>query len=245
MPTVGYLLKWGMAKILLVEDDADLTEVLRFTLSNKGHSVKTLSGGKDALLLLRAYKYDLIILDWMMPDVSGIDVLKGFRENGGKTPVLMLTAKTTVDDKEKALDLGADDYLTKPFHSRELLARVRALLRRPQSMAQTILKAGTLELDPVSCTVLKDGKQLKLRPKVYSMLEFFMRHPNQVFSAEAIMERVWMDDASASPDTVRTHIKLLRRSIDSAASDEESLIQNVRNRGYLMQIAGAPTNEEG
>lgn len=226
-----------MAKILLVEDDADLTEVLRITLSNKGHSVKTLSGGKEALPMLRAYKYDLIILDWMMPDVSGVDVLKSFRESGGKTPILMLTAKTTVDDKEKALDLGADDYLTKPFHARELMARVRALLRRPQSMAQAILRAGDLELDPVSCTVLKGGKTLKLRPKVYSMLEFFMRHPNQVFSPEAILDRVWMDDATASPDTVRTHIKLLRRSIDS--SDGESLIENVRNRGYLMRMAGA------
>jgi len=229
-----------MAKILLIEDDADLTEVLRFTLSNKGHSVKALSGGKDALPMLRVYKYDLIILDWMMPDISGVDVLQGFRESGGKTPVLMLTAKTTIDDKEKALDLGADDYLTKPFHSRELLARVRALLRRPESMAQTVLRAGDLELDPVSCSVSKGGKVLKLRPKVYSMLEFFMRHPNQVFSAEAILERVWMDDATASPDTVRTHIKLLRRSIDSPGAEEESFIENVRNRGYLMRITGLP-----
>ncbi|MBA3856916.1 MAG: DNA-binding response regulator [Cyanobacteria bacterium PR.3.49] len=223
-----------MAKILVVEDDSDLAEVLKITLSNKGHSVKVLSGGKDALDMLRVYKYDVIILDWMMPDVSGVDILKNYRENGGKTPVLMLTAKTTIDDKEKALDLGADDYLTKPFHSRELLARTRALLRRPQSMAQTVLRAGDLELDPVSCTVLKSGKTLKLRPKVYSILEFFMRHPNQVFSPETILERVWMDDSSASIDTVRTHIKLLRRSIDS--SGQESLIENVRNRGYLMRM---------
>ncbi|MCC7529203.1 MAG: response regulator transcription factor [Candidatus Melainabacteria bacterium] len=230
-----------MAKILIIEDDKDLAEVLRFTLSNKGHSVQSLSGGKDALSMLRVYKYDLIILDWMMPDVSGVDVLKGFRESGGKTPVLMLTAKTTIDDKEKALDLGADDYLTKPFDSRELLARVRALLRRPESMAQTILRAGDLELDPVSCSVSKGGKVLKLRPKVYSMLEFFMRHPNQVFSAEAILERVWMDDASASPDTVRTHIKLLRRAIDAPGKEAESFIENVRNRGYLMRITRAAT----
>lgn len=233
-----------MAKILVVEDDADLTEVLRITLSNKGHAVQAIGGGRDALQMLRAYKYDLVVLDWMMPDVSGVDVLKSFRESGGKTPILMLTAKTTIDDKETALDLGADDYLTKPFHARELLARVRALLRRPQSMAQTVLRAGDLELDPASCTVLKAGKEIKLRPKVYSILEFFMRHPNQVFSPEAILERVWMDDSTASPDTVRTHIKLLRRSIDSSdKSDNESLIENVRNRGYLLRNAGANSSE--
>jgi DNA-binding response OmpR family regulator len=220
-----------MAKILLVEDDADLAEVLGFSITSKGHSVQKVHSGQEALSLLRVYKYDVIILDWMMPEVTGIDVLKDYRAQGGKTPVLMLTAKDSVDDKETGLDCGADDYLTKPFHHRELLARVRALLRRPNSTAGTVLEAGGITLDPVTCRVTKDGEEIHLRPKVYSVLEFLMRHADQVFSADAILERVWMDDSLASTDTVRTHIKLLRKSI---YREGKVLVENVRNRGYRL-----------
>ncbi len=168
----------------------------------------------------------------MMPRISGIQILKEYRESGGKCPVLMLTAKTSVDDKEVGLDAGADDYLTKPFDTKELLARVRALLRRPHSLSATLLQAGEIALDPVSCLVTKAGQELHLRPKVYSLLEFFMRHPGQVFSSDAILERVWMDDSLASAETVRTHIKLLRKAIGE--QNDDSLIKNVRNRGYLL-----------
>lgn len=219
-----------MAKILVVEDDKDLSEVLRFTLTNKGHSVQLCSSGSEAHDVLRIYSFDLVILDWMMPQVSGIDVLKAFRDRGGKTPILMLTAKSSIDDMETGLDAGADDYLTKPFHARELLARVRALLRRPNSLAGTILSAGDVTIDPISCKVTKGGEDIHLRPKVYSLLEFFMRHPKQVFSADGILERVWMDDSTASLDTVRTHIKLLRQSVDP----DSSMIKTIRNRGYIL-----------
>ena len=221
-----------MAKILVVEDDVDLAEVLAFTLSSKGHSIQKLTKSEEALAVLRAYKFDLVILDWMMPRISGIQILQGYRESGGKTPVLMLTAKSSVDDKETGLDAGADDFLSKPFHTKELLARVRALLRRPTSMSPTLLQAGDLTLDPVSCLVKKSGQELHLRPKVYSLLEFFMRHPGQVFSSEAILERVWMDDSLASGETVRTHIKLLRKALGE--HNDDSLIKNIRNRGYLL-----------
>lgn len=227
-----------MAKILVVEDDKQLAEVLTFRLSSQGHAVQTVLGGKEAIAALRINKYDLIILDWMMPEVSGLDVVKEYRSSGGKIPILMLTAKSMVADKESGLDSGADDYLTKPFDYKELLARVRALLRRPTSVSATILKAGEITLDPVTCTVTKSGTNIHLRPKVYSMLEFFMRHPNQLFTAEALLERVWLDDSTASPDTVRTHLKLLRRSLELKGDE---LIRTVRNRGYMLVKEQEPT----
>jgi DNA-binding response OmpR family regulator len=222
-----------MAKILVVEDDADLAEVLRITLANKGHAVQLCSGGVQAMDMLRVYTFDLIILDWMMPKVSGIDVLKEYRARGGTVPVLMLTAKSALEDKEQGLDSGADDYLTKPFHARELLARVRALLRRPHGLAATILKVGDIELDPVACSVRKNGVEVHLRPKVYSMLEFFMRHPDQVFSADALLQRIWLDEADVSLDSVRTHMKLLRQSVDP----EGKIIRTMRNRGYILKTS--------
>ncbi|MBS1955830.1 MAG: response regulator transcription factor [Cyanobacteria bacterium SZAS-4] len=224
-----------MAKILIVEDDRDLAHVLSVTLSSKGHAVQTAGGGSEAIDFLRSFKYDLVILDWMMPEVTGLDVLKAYRSRDGKAPVLMLTAKAEVADKALGLDMGADDYLTKPFHPQELLARVRALLRRPHSLAAVLLTAGQITLDPATCQVTRNGEELHLRPKVFSLLEFFMRHPDQVFSSEAILERVWMDDSLASPDTVRTHIKLLRKSIGE--SGEGGLIKNVRNRGYMLSTS--------
>lgn len=220
-----------MAKILLVEDDNALAEVTKFGLESQGHMVQVALNGQIALDNLTINKYDMIILDWMMPGVTGIDVLESYRRAGGKVPVLMLTAKSLLEDKERGLDAGADDYLTKPFEHRELQARVRALLRRPNSLAGTTLKVADIELDPASCTVTKGGKELKLRPKVYSLLEFLMRHPDQVFSAEAILERVWLDDALVSTDSVRAHFKLLRKSLDLK---EGNLIKTVRNRGYLL-----------
>lgn len=220
-----------MAKILLVEDDDALAEVTKFGLESQGHMVQTAPNGNDALDNLRVNKYDLVILDWMMPERTGIEVLERYRSQGGKTPVLMLTAKTLLDDKEKGLDSGADDFLTKPFEHRELQARVRALLRRPTSMAASVLKVADITLDPASCVVTKAGQELKLRPKVYSLLEFLMRHPNQVYSADAILERVWLDDAMVSTDTVRAHFKLLRKSL---GIKEGQIVKTIRNRGYML-----------
>ena len=221
-----------MAKILVVEDDPDLLELVNMALSSRGHNLQLCSGGREALDMLNVYKFDLIILDWMMPEVTGLDVLRHYRGAGGRVPILMLTAKATADDKETGLDSGADDYLTKPFDVKELAARVRALLRRPEGMVSTVLSAGKVEIDPASCRVTMGGEEIHLRPKVYDLLEFLMRHANQLFTAEALMERVWLDDSTASPDTVRTHIKLLRKALGEKGAPQ--LVKTVRGKGYML-----------
>jgi len=144
----------------------------------------------------------------------------------------MITAKSSVDEKEAGLNVGADDYLTKPFHLKELAARVRVLLRRPPTLVTTTLRCGDVVLDTMECKVVKGGKEIHLLPKEYRLLEFFMRHPNQVFSAESIFNHVWESDASASLDTVRGHIMRLRSKVDSGA--QNSIIDTVRRIGYKL-----------
>src|SRR5579883_3407568 len=217
-----------MAKVLLVEDDSELCDVLGHTLTSRGFIVKAVKDGHSALEHLKVNKYDVIVLDWMMPGVSGIDVCRQLRSNGNRTPILMLTARTSDDDTEHGLDAGGDDYLTKPFENKVLAARLRALLRRPPLCSEPVLKAGEISLDPVTGTVSRAGAELHLRPMVLKLLEFLMRHPGQFFTAEALLERVWHDDSLASLDTVRAHIKLLRRAVDEPG--KLSIIETERHR---------------
>lgn len=222
-----------MPKVLLVDDDAEMSEVIRHTLATRGFTVQCAQNGSAALDYLRVNKYDVIVLDWMMPGVSGVDVCQRLRETGNRTPILMLTCRDSADDIETGLDSGADDYLTKPFENKELAARLRALLRRPHDFAGTLLKAGDLCLDPLTRKLTRNGTELSARPMVINLLEFLLRHPGQFFSAEALLARVWHDDSLASLDTVRSHIKLLRRSIDVAG--RPSLITTERNKGYRLE----------
>src|SRR5579883_3318950 len=221
-------LESAMAKVLLVEDDEELSEVLKHTLANRGFTVQAARDGNEAIDLLRVNKYDVIVLDWMMPGLSGIDVCRRLRSGGNKSPILMLTARTTDDDTEEGLDSGADDYLTKPFENKVLAARLRALLRRPPLCSEPVLKAGDISFDPVTGTASRSGAELHLRPMVLKLLEFLMRHPGQFFTAEALLERVWHDDSLASLDTVRAHIKLLRRAVDEPG--KLSIIETERHR---------------
>lgn len=221
-----------MAKVLLVEDDEELSEVLSHTLVSRGFTVQTARNGQAALDLLRVAQYDVIVLDWMMPGLSGIDVCQRLRSAGNRTPILMLTARTSSEDTEHGLDAGADDYLTKPFENKVLAARLRALLRRPPTCLAPVLKVADLTWDPVTGTATLAGTELRLRPMVAKLLEFFMRHPDQFFTPEALLERVWHDDSVAGLSTVRAHIKLLRRSIDTP--NRRSLIQTERTRGYKL-----------
>lgn len=226
-----------LAKILLVEDDHDMSEVLVQTLSNRGFTVQIAADGRTALDLLRVNKYDVILLDWMMPGLSGVDVCRSLRKAGDRTPILMLTARTSDDDTETGLDAGADDYLTKPFENKVLAARLRALLRRPPLCAEPVLSAGDIAFDPATGIASRSGEELQLRPMVVKLFEFLLRHPKQFFTAEALLERVWHDDSLASLDTVRTHIKLLRRSIDVAG--QPSIIETERHRGYRLMPPGS------
>jgi DNA-binding response OmpR family regulator len=191
--------------------------------------VHTGGEGRDRLLY---YEYDLVILDWELPQLSGVEILKEMRSRGGSIPVLMLTGRSALNEKELGLDSGADDYLTKPFAMKELLARIRALLRRLPGYSGTQLAAGDLVLDTALHKLTRHGEEIKLLPKELSLLEFFMRHKGQVFTAEAVLNRVWSSESEASPDSFRTCLKRLRQKIDRDGS--ESVIEYVHGLGYRM-----------
>ena len=221
-----------MAKILIVEDENDLRASVRDVLEAQNYLVDDACDGSSALDLLSVGDYDVIILDWNLPDMNGTDICRKYRSNGGKAAVIMLTGKKTVDDKETGLDAGADDYLTKPVHHRELLAQIRAALRRTSNFAD-VLKSSELLLDPGKHKVSRDGKEIDLLPKEFALLEFFMRHPNTVFSPEALMERVWPTDSETSPDMIRKYVSKLREKVDKEG--ETSLIRTVHGVGYRFE----------
>jgi DNA-binding response OmpR family regulator len=222
-----------MAKILVVEDDADLCDSLKDLLMMDHHKVDTANSGGEAQHLLHIAQYDLLILDWNLPDMQGVDICKQFRTNGGSSPVLMLTGKGAVTDKIAGLDAGADDYLTKPFHPDELASRIKALLRRPGAFRGNELKVGTLVLEPTTFRLTRDGEEIKLLPKEFALLEFFMRHPNEVFSTEALIARVWESDSDVSPEVVRTYINRIRNKI--GRSNDETMLKTVHGLGYRLQ----------
>jgi DNA-binding response OmpR family regulator len=220
-----------MSKILIVEDEPDLLKQVSDWLKRENYLIETTATGTDALAMLKAYDYDVILLDWMLPGMSGVDLCKSYRAGGGRNAILLMTAKSTEDDKEIGLDCGADDYLVKPFGLRELSARIRALLRRAgDHHAENVLRCAGIELQPSSRRVTRNGQDVHLEPREFSLLEFFMRHPNQVFDAEALISRVWDADSLISPDSIRTYIKNLRQKLG-----DQSLIATVRGTGYRFE----------
>lgn len=223
-----------MAKVLVIEDDLSLSRMIRDWLAIEHHNIETVADGKQGLEKLQYYQYDLVIMDWQLPGMEGVQILKEFRGGGGITPVLMLTGKNTIVDKEQGLDSGADDYLTKPFHMKELSARIRALLRRPTVMVGNILTAGKFSLDPTNHVVTRAGVELKLLPKEFALLEFLMRHPNQVFSADALLNRVWASESDATIDALTSCIKRLRKKVD--VEGEPSCVKTVHGVGYKMEV---------
>lgn len=224
-----------MAKILLVEDDKDLCGRIQEWLCFERHSLEFVHDGAEAKERLKFYNYELVILDWDLPQLSGLEVCQDFRKQGGMTPILMLTGKEEIAAKEAGLDAGADDYLTKPFHLKELSARLRALLRRPSFVNTTLLTAGCLVLDPAKHQVSVNGKELSLLPKEYALLEFFMRHPTEIFSPEALLSRVWSSESEATADTIYTYMKTLRKKLKAFPGTPS--IKTRHGIGYQLDIS--------
>ncbi|HEY9792747.1 MAG TPA: response regulator transcription factor [Candidatus Obscuribacterales bacterium] len=224
------------AQILLVEDEPDLAKLVRDWLGRDNHRVDVIANGDEAMIQLKANKskWELLILDLMLPGSNGIELCKAFRANLGTAPVLILTAKDSIDDKELGFKVGADDYMTKPFHFKELSARVSALLRRRILLSNNQLKVRDIEVDLIECKVTKGGEPVHLSPKEFRLLSFLMKHPNQVFSSEEILENIWEPATEAMNDTVRGHINRLRRKLDDA--DKPSIIHNVYGLGYKLEI---------
>jgi DNA-binding response OmpR family regulator len=203
------------------------------SLTAQRYEVDLAGTGEAGWTMLRHYKYDLIILDWNLPLMSGVELCKQYRGTGGKTPVIMLTAKTQIQDKEQGLDSGADDYLTKPFEPRELHARVRALLRRPSTFVGDTITHRNIVLDFAGQSVTVNGQSVKLIPREFALLHFFMKHPNEVFSIEALQERVWSNDSDALPSAVRKCIERLRKKVDTEG--EPTVIETQFGVGYIMR----------
>ncbi len=220
-------------RILLVEDDADLAQFIRKGLKEERYAVDLATDGEEGLRLAQDNPYDLLILDIMLPRLDGLTVCRRLRETGVTAPVLLLTARAAVQDKVAGLDTGADDYLTKPFAFAELLARVRALLRRGGPHQSARLTAADLELDPAAHRVWRAGREITLTSKEYALLEFLMRNKNRVLTRTAIIEHVW--DISYDPMTniVDVHIRALRAKIDRDFSPP--LITTVRGAGYMLE----------
>jgi len=221
-----------MAKILIIEDDKELSKVIVEWLQDEDHVVEVAGDGATGLDHLKFYSYDLAVIDWDLPLLSGPEICRTFRGRGGQTPILMLTGKSGIADKEEGFNAGADDYLTKPFHPRELSARLRAMLRRPTVRVEAILKAHDVELDTATHVVRKADQQIHLMPKEFALLEFLMRHPNQPFSADAILNRLWPSESEVSSELVKVYIAKLRKKLDTDGG--APLITTVHGVGYKI-----------
>ena len=224
-----------LAKILVVEDDDDMAAVVEEALTHERHTVEVFDNGQFAWDVLKDNAYELLVLDWDLPQLSGIEILHRYRSAGGKSPVIMLTGKAGIAHKEQGFETGADDYLAKPFHVRELLMRVRALLRRSPQTISNELSVGDLVLDTTKHRLMKNGIEIRLLPRDFALLEFLMRHPDEIFSSDTLLARVWHQDSEASPEGLRVAIRRVRKAIDSTDDVNQSMIENVPRVGYRIR----------
>lgn len=220
-------------RLLVIEDERKIARTITESLKREKYAVDAAYDGEEGFNLADSQPYDLLIVDRMLPGLEGTEIVKKLRENGKNMPILFLTALSTTEDKTLGLDVGADDYLTKPFAIDELLARVRALLRRPPIQQPDILKIDDLEIDKQQQTVTRAGKIIDLTNKEYALLEYLMQHPNQVLSKETLIDHVWDFDADILPNNVEAYIKNLRQKIDKPF--KKQLIKTVRGFGYRIE----------
>ena len=219
-------------RVLIIEDDEGILRVLRRALNYENYQVETAVDGEVGLALARDWRPDLIILDLMLPGMDGLEVTQRLRMDGN-IPILMLTAKDTINDRVLGLDAGADDYMTKPFELDELLARVRALLRRTQLERAPVLTFNDLTLDTSTRQASRQGRQVPLTAKEYDLLELFMRHPRQVMTREMIFDRVWGYDFGGESNVLDVYIRYLRQKLE--LDGELRLIHTVRGVGYVLR----------
>jgi len=222
--------------MLVVEDEKNLAEALRDGLAGEGFAVDVARDGAEGLHLAREHRYDAIVLDIMLPRMSGYDVCRTLRAEGVWTPVLMLTAKDGEYDEADALDLGADDYLTKPFSFVVLLAHLRALVRRGAAERPAVLHVGDLELDPAEHRVHRGGQLIDLRPREFALLDFLMRHPGQALRKSAIIAGVWDEFYDGDDNIVEVYVSYLRKKIDAPFG--RRTLETVRGVGYRLRADG-------
>lgn len=223
-------------RLLVVEDEPKLASVIAKGLSAKGYAVDTVGDGAEAAtrILVHGGDYDMVILDLMLPSKTGNEICTEVRAAGVTVPILILTARNETEHKVELLLSGADDYMVKPFSFDELLARIQAILRRPTESLPTILKGGDIELDPVGHMVKQEGKEVPLTLKEFRLLEYFMRHPNEVINREDLLTHLWDFNYEAFSNVVDVHIKNLRQKLDK--KNAESILETIRGIGYRLRV---------
>ena len=220
-------------RILLAEDEKDLNKIITARLKDEYYSVDSCFDGKEAEEYLTAVKYDAVILDIMMPKKTGFEVLQTIRENGNPLPILLLTARDSIDDRVLGLDLGADDYLVKPFALEELLARLRVLLRKTSTQKNNVLQAGNLSLHLDSHQVKRGNREIQLSSKEFSLLRYMMQNKGIVLSRDTLEQHIYSFDFSGGSNVIDVYIRYLRRKIDDG--EDEKLIHTIRGQGYVLR----------
>lgn len=220
-------------RVLMAEDEFELAKGLKFLLEKNKFSVDAVHDGAAALECFETGEYDVVILDIMMPKVNGLEVLKAIRKTGANVPILMLTAKGEVEDRVAGLEAGADDYLPKPFATREFIARVKALSRRNTAYADLVLEFGNVQLDCNRYELMCGQRSVRLNNKEFQMLELFMRHPHFVFSTSHLMDKIWGQDSEADMSVVWTYVGFIRKKLKEIDSGVE--IRTARGAGYSLE----------
>lgn len=227
--------------VLVAEDEEALAQLLKYNLEKEGYRVTTAADGEEALVLAEESPPDLVVLDWMLPKAPGIEVCRRLRsrQETRNTPIVMLTARTEETDRIRGLDVGADDYVTKPFSMNELLARLRAVMRRIRpALANDKVQCGDIQMDRVSHRVKRGAREVHLGPTEFRILDHLMQHPGRVFSREQLLDAVWGSDVYVEARTVDVHIGRLRKAL--MVGDETDPIRTVRSAGYALDVETAP-----